>query len=61
LKKDVDETAQNFSKIFNKFYDSIPSHLKRPPGEAQLRYVEDFYYEFSILLRERESPSLAEM
>ena len=61
LKRVVDETVQNFSKIFNKVYDSILSHLKPPPGAAQLRYVEAFDYDFSILLRERESPSLGEM
>ena len=61
LKRVVDETVQIFSKRFNKFYDSIPAHIKAPPGAAQLRYVEDFDYDFSILLRERESPSLAKI
>lgn len=31
LKRAVDETIQNFSKIFNKFYDSTLAHLKPPP------------------------------
>ena len=61
LKRVVDETIQNFSKRFNKFYGSIPAHLKPPLGATQLRYAEAFDYEFSILLRERESRSLAEM
>ena len=39
LKRAVDETVQNLSKIFNKVYDSIPAHLKPPPGAAQLRYA----------------------
>ena len=42
-------------------YDSILAHLKPPPGAAQLRYAEAFDYDFSNFLRERESPSLAEM
>ena len=61
LRRVVDEIVQNFSKRFNKVYDSIPAHLKPPQALAQMRYDEAFDYEFSILLRERESPSLAEM
>ena len=35
--------------------------MKPPEALAQMRYVEAFDYEFSILLRERESPTLSEM
>ena len=61
MKRVVDEIVQNFSKWFNKVYDSIPAHLKPPQALAQMRYAEAFDYYFSIMLRERESPSLAEM
>ena len=61
MKRAIDETVQNFSKRFNKVYDSILAYLKPPPGAAQMRYVEEFDYDLSILLRERESPSLEEM
>ena len=47
--------------MFNKVYDSIPAHLKPPQALAQMRYVEASDYDFSILLRERESPTLVEM
>lgn len=56
-----DESVQNFSKMFNKVFDSILAHLKPPQELAQMRYFESFDYEFSILLRETESPSLVEM
>ena len=42
-------------------FNSIPAHLKPPEALAQMRYVEAFDYGFSLLLRERESPTLAEM
>ena len=61
LKRVVDESIHKFSKRFNKLYDFIPTHLKPPQALAQMRYAEAFDYDFSILLRERESPSLAEM
>ena len=61
MKSVVDEIFQNFSKRFNKVYESIPAHIKPSVGAAQLRYAEEFDYELSIMLRQRESPSLAEM
>ena len=54
LRRVVDESIKKFSKIFNKFFDSIPAHLKPPEALAQMRYAEAFDYDFSILLRERE-------
>ena len=61
LKRDLDESIQDFSKRFNKAYNSIPSHIKPPPRSAQLHYAEALDYEFSISAREREYDSLSEM
>jgi hypothetical protein len=61
LRRAPDETVQNFSKRFNKVYNSIPAHLKPPGALAQLRYAEAFDSDFSLLLRERESATLADM
>jgi hypothetical protein len=55
LRRAPEETIQNFSKRFNKIYNSIPAHLKPPGALAQLRYAESFDSDFSLLLRERES------
>ena len=49
------------TKIFNKVYNSISDHIKTPLAATQLHYAKAFDYEFSILLRERESSSLVEM
>lgn len=61
LKRASDENVQDFSKRFNKVFNSIPAHLKPSEALAQMRYAEAFDYKFSLLLRERESPTLAKM
>lgn len=61
LRRAPDETIQNFSKRFNKIYNSIQTHLKPPRALAQLRYAEAFDSDFSLLLRERDSSTLADM
>lgn len=61
LKKASNESVQDFSKRFNKVYNSTPAHIKPPPGVAQLRYVATFDYEFLVLLREREYATLSDM
>ena len=61
LTRAADEVVQKISKIFNKVLDSIPARLKAPKALAQMRYAKAFDYEFSIMLRERESPTLVEM
>lgn len=42
-------------------FNPIPAQLKPPEALAQIRYDEAFDYDFSLLLRERESPTLVEM
>lgn len=41
-------------------FNSIPDHFKPPEALAQVRYAEAFDY-FSLFLRERESPTVADM
>jgi len=61
LRTAPNETVQNFSKRFNKLFNSIPVHLKPPEALAQMRYVEAFDSDFSLLHRERDSATLADM
>ena len=44
-----------------KVYNSIPTEVKPPPGASQLRYVDSFDNEFSLLLRERRYNTLDDM
>jgi hypothetical protein len=44
-----------------KVYNSIPTEFKPPPGATQLRYVDSFNNEFSLLLREIRSNTLDDM
>jgi hypothetical protein len=39
-------------------YNSIPAEVKLPPSVAQLRYIDSFDNDFTLLLRERRSSSL---
>ena len=55
------ESVQDFSTRFMRSYDSIPAHVKHPPGAAQLHYANAFDSDFSLALRERRSASLADM
>ena len=44
-----------------KVYNSIPSQFNPPPDSSQLQYVEAFDSDFTLLLSERISASLANM
>jgi hypothetical protein len=44
-----------------RFYNSIPAEVQPPPGVAQLRYIDSFDSDFSLLLRERRSTNLDTM
>jgi len=61
LRRAPDETIHNFLKRFNKVFNSIPTRLKPLEALAQLRYAEAFDSNFSLLLRERDSATLADM
>ena len=55
------ESMQEFSSRFMRSYDYIPSHVKPPPGAAQLHYADAFDSYFALTLREIRSPSLVDM
>lgn len=55
------ESMQDFSSKFMRTYDSIPAHVKPPPGVAQLHYAYTFDSNFALTLRERRSSSLVDM
>jgi hypothetical protein len=61
MKRSPDETVQEFSARFMKVYNVIPDEVKPPPKAAQLRYVDSFESDFSLLLRERRSATLDDM
>ena len=44
-----------------KFYNSIPTEVKPPPGAAQLQYDDSFDSDFALLLRERRYNTLYDM
>ena len=46
---------------FNFVYNSLPIDCKPPEGMAKLHYAEAFDDEFALFLRERRSPTLAQM
>ena len=54
-------SIQEFSDIFMKTYNSIPSQFKTPIGSSQLHYLEVFDSEFTLWLSERRSASLESM
>ena len=55
------ESVQEFFARFMRSYDSIPAHVKPPPGAAQLHYADAFDSDFSLTLREKRSTSLVDM
>jgi len=58
MKKAPEETVQEFSTCFMKVYTSIPVEFRPPPGVVQLRYVDSFDNDFTLLLRERRTTNL---
>lgn len=61
LKKSYIETVQEFSVRFMRVCDSISDHVNPTPRVAQLHYADAFDSDFALTLRERRSPSLADM
>jgi hypothetical protein len=61
LRRGNDESIKNFSFRFNSIYNSLPIDCKPPEGMAKLHYAEAFDDEFALFLRERRSPTLAQM
>jgi hypothetical protein len=61
MKRLPDETVQEFLARFMKVYHTFPVEVNPPPRDAQLRYVDSFESDFSLLLRERRSTMLDDM
>jgi len=61
MRRSTDDTVQDFLARFMKVYNSIPTEVKPPPRDAQLRYVDSFESDFSLLLREIISTPLDDM
>jgi hypothetical protein len=57
MRRSPNETVQYFSARFVKVYNMIPTEVN-PPKSSQLRYVDSFESDFSLLLREQRSSSL---
>jgi hypothetical protein len=61
LKKMEGEFISNFSKIFNKMYNKIPTEINPSEALAKISYASAFGLDFCLLLRERRATSLAQM
>ena len=61
LKRKEGESISDFSKIFNKMYNKIPSEIKPTEASAIITYASAFNPDFCLLLRERRATSLSHM
>jgi hypothetical protein len=61
LKKMEGESISDFSKIFNKMYNKIPTEIKPSEASAKISYASAFGPDFCLLSRERRATSLAQM
>jgi hypothetical protein len=61
LKRKEGESISDFSKIFNKMYNKIPTEINPTKTSTKITYVSAFDPKFCLLLRERISTSLAHM
>ena len=55
------ESISDFSQRFNKMYQNIPVDIKPTERLAKIMYANPFDAKFCLLLRERRSPTLANM
>ena len=58
LKRNTNESVQEFTTRFNKIYHSIPDNIKPPPGLALLHYLGSFDPDMAYQLRERNPSTL---
>lgn len=61
LKRQSDETVQDFLIRFNSVYDFIPTDRKPPLGLTMLHYLDGFDAEIVYYLRVRNSSTLEDM
>ena len=58
MKRNANETVQEFTTRFNLVYNSIPNDMKPPPGLVLLHYPDAFEPDMAYQLRERETQLL---
>lgn len=61
IKKNSNESMNDFIKRFNKFYNSLSAKMKPPPIGARVVFVGAFVSDFSFTLRERRFASLEQI
>jgi hypothetical protein len=61
LRKKNYESVLEFTQMFNKLYNKIPVEVKPSQPIAKVTFAGAFEIEFSLLLRERRSTTLAGM
>jgi hypothetical protein len=61
LKREEGESISEFSKIFNKLYNNIPTEIKPTKTSTKITYASSFDPEFCLMLRERRATSLDHM
>jgi hypothetical protein len=61
LRKKTFETILEFINIFNKIYHKIPVEVKPSQPTAKVTFARSFDCDFTLLLRERRSITLAGM
>jgi hypothetical protein len=61
LKKRYNEFVVDFNRRFNKIYNKIPRDIKPSQPETKVTYVGAFDDDFSMVLRERRSPTFLVM
>lgn len=61
MKRNPNETVQEFTSRFNTVYNTIPDDMKPPPGFAVIHYPYAFDPEMAYQLRESDLITLEEM
>ena len=61
FKRKNGESISDFTKRFNKLYHKIPDEVNPSNTSAKITFSNSFESKFSLLLRERRSPTLASM
>jgi hypothetical protein len=57
LNKKKNEIVVDFNRIFRKLYNNIPIDVKSSQPTTKITYVGEFEADFSMMLRERISPT----
>ena len=61
IKRNADETVQDYCLRFNAIYNAILANLKPHVGLALLKFPNGFYVDMAYQLRERDPTTLEDM